>query len=102
VSKELGAALTDHRVLGPAEARVMVGAAVLLIVLVFVAVLFPRWLTIPLAIVGLWTALALLWRAYKLHASEPRAGVARPAGDERDRALRRAEQLEREKIKQAG
>jgi cardiolipin synthase len=102
VSKELGAALTDHRVLGPAEARVMVGAAVLLLGLVFVAVLYPRWLTLPFAAIGLWTALALLWRSYKLRASESRAGGAQPASDERNRALRRAEQLEREKLKQAG
>jgi cardiolipin synthase len=100
VGKELGAALTDHRVLGPAEARVMFGAGVLLVGLTLVAVCFPRWLTIPFATVGLWTALALLGRSYKLHAAEPRARAARE--DERDRALRRAEQMEREKIKQAG
>ncbi|MDT7602797.1 MAG: cardiolipin synthase [Acidobacteriota bacterium] len=96
VGKELGAALTDHRVLGPAEARVMLSAGALLLGLVFVAVLYPRWITIPLATIGLWTALALFWRAYKLRAADAQAR------GERDRALRRAERMEREKIKQAG
>jgi cardiolipin synthase len=102
VSKELGAALTDHRVLGLAEARVMVGGALLLLGLVFVAVLFPRWVTIPFATIGLWTALALLWRAYKLHEADASAREGQTVEDERDRALRRAESMEREKIKQAG
>jgi cardiolipin synthase len=98
VGKELGAALTDHRVLGPAEARVMVSAGLLLLGLTLVAVFFPRWITIPFAVVGLWTALALFWRSYKLHATERQA----QGESERDRALRRAEQMEREKLKQAG
>jgi cardiolipin synthase len=102
VGKELGAALTDRRVLGPAEARVMVSAGLLLLALTLVAVFFPRWITIPFAVVGLWTALALFWRSYKLHATERQSQGTRAGEDARDRALRRAEQMEREKIKQAG
>jgi cardiolipin synthase len=42
VGSVVGAALTNHRVLGPAEARVMVSAALLLLAIGTVAALWPR------------------------------------------------------------
>ena len=61
------AAITDHRTLGPAEARIMLSVGLLLVALTVVAVVWPRLLTIPLAVIMLWTGLSLLYRAWELH-----------------------------------
>lgn len=74
----VSAAITNHRILGPAEAKIMVAASLLLLPLAAVAVLWPRIITIPLAVLGLWVAAALLIRAYKLHREGPRAAQASP------------------------
>lgn len=66
IGSAVGAAITNHRLLGPAEAKVMASAGLLLIPLTVVALLWPFWITVPLAILGGWTSLALLIRAYKL------------------------------------
>jgi cardiolipin synthase len=67
VGSAVGAAITNRRVLGPAEAQVMAGAAALLLLLSVVAVKWPRGITYPLSFFGTWVALALFIRAYKLH-----------------------------------
>jgi cardiolipin synthase len=69
VGSTVGAAITNRRVLGPAEARIMAYAASLLLLLSIVAVKWPRGITYPLAFFGTWIALALFIRAYKLHRS---------------------------------
>ncbi|HEX7957605.1 MAG TPA: phospholipase D-like domain-containing protein, partial [Pyrinomonadaceae bacterium] len=66
VGSTVGAAITNRRVLGPAEARVMVMAGGALFALSMVAVKWPRGITYPLAFVGTWVSLALFIRAYKL------------------------------------
>jgi cardiolipin synthase len=65
--RAVSAAFTNRRLLGPAESRVMFSAALLLLAVSVVAVLWPRVVTVPLAIIGLWIALTLLIQAYKLH-----------------------------------
>jgi cardiolipin synthase len=77
VGSAVGAAITNRRVLGPAEARLMALAGGLLLGLSIVAVKWPRALTYPLAFIGTWIALALFIRAYKLHKG---AGGAREKG----------------------
>jgi cardiolipin synthase len=67
VSSAVGAAITNHRVLGPAEARVMVTTGLLLIVLSGVAMKWPRVVAIPLSVVLGWVALSLFSRAATLH-----------------------------------
>lgn len=67
VGSAVGAAITNRRVLGPAEARLMAMAGALLLGLSLIAVKWPRALTYPLAFIGTWVALALFIRAYKLH-----------------------------------
>jgi cardiolipin synthase len=64
LSNAVGAAITNHRVLGPAEATVMTGAGVLSLALAVVAVLWPRLVTVPLAIIGTWVGAVLLGKAY--------------------------------------
>jgi cardiolipin synthase len=67
VGSAVGAAITNRRELGPAEARLMTMAAGLLLLLSVVAVKWPRGITYPLAFIGTWVSLALFMRAYKLH-----------------------------------
>jgi cardiolipin synthase A/B len=74
----VSAAITNHRILGPAEARVMIVGSVLLLALSVVAVLWPRVVTIPLAILGVWIAVALLIRSYRLHRYGPGAEQKSP------------------------
>jgi len=76
IGRTVGAAITDHRVLGPAEARIMVAVALVLVGLTLVAVLWPRAITVPLAVMGTWVAVALLARAYRLY-RRGRSGGAR-------------------------
>lgn len=64
----VGAAIADRRVLGPAEARLLGTVGLLLLALSIVAVLWPRLVVVPFAVVGVWVALALLARAWRLRA----------------------------------
>ncbi|MET0645871.1 MAG: phospholipase D-like domain-containing protein [Pyrinomonadaceae bacterium] len=70
VGSAVGAAITNRRVLGPAEARLMGMAGGVLLGLSIIAVKWPRGITYPLAFIGTWVALALFIRAYKLHKGE--------------------------------
>jgi cardiolipin synthase len=66
IGNAVGAAITNHRVLGPAEARIMFNAAWLLLLWAVVAVLWPRVVAVPIAVLGGWLAVSLLIRAYRL------------------------------------
>jgi cardiolipin synthase len=70
--------MTNRRILGPAEARVLVVASILLVVLSVVAVMWPRVVTVPLAVIGVWTAAALLIRSYRLHREGAKAEQKSP------------------------
>jgi cardiolipin synthase A/B len=63
----VGAAITDHRVLAPTEARIVAAVGALLLGVAVIAVRWPRVLTIPLALVGTWVALALLVKSFTLY-----------------------------------
>ena len=76
MSSAVSAALTNHRALGPAEARVMAAAAAVLLALAAIAVLVPRLLTVPVAILALWVGATLLVRAWRL-----RTGTDLPVTD---------------------
>jgi cardiolipin synthase len=67
VSSAIGAAITDRRVLGPAEAKVMAVAGTVLLGLIGLVALWPVVLVIPFTVFGLWMAMALLIKAYRLH-----------------------------------
>jgi cardiolipin synthase len=75
IGSAVGAAMTGRRVLGPAEARIMGTAGVALLALGLVALLWPRVVALPLAVLAIWLAMSLLFRAWTLHrerAEEPR------------------------------
>ena len=62
----VGAAITNRRALGPAEASIMQIMASLLIGLALVAFLWPRVVAIPLAVISVWCAVSLVIKAHRL------------------------------------
>jgi len=70
IGNAVSAAITNRRVLGPAEATVLSSGGLLLFILAVVAVLWPRVIAIPLAILSGWVGIALLSRAYNLRFSK--------------------------------
>lgn len=73
----VGAALSQHRALGPAEAKVMAVAGSLLLLLALFAAILPEFIAYPLAAIALWVGGALLVRAWKLRAPTPDAAEKR-------------------------
>jgi cardiolipin synthase A/B len=67
VSNMIGAAITNRRVLGPAEAKITGLASLVLLVFAAVAMLWPRLLVVPATLFAVWMAIALLIKAYRLH-----------------------------------
>jgi len=66
LGRTVRAALTEQRVLEPAEAQVLVLVGTLLIVLAVLALAWPMLVAAPLCVILLWVASALLARAYGL------------------------------------
>ncbi|MGH9144021.1 MAG: phospholipase D-like domain-containing protein [Vicinamibacterales bacterium] len=66
VGSAVGAAITNRRALGPAEARVMGSAGMTLLLVTTALFVWPRGFAIPAAVLLGWVALALLARAVKL------------------------------------
>jgi cardiolipin synthase len=82
ISNTVGAAFTNRRVLEPVEARIMLTAGSLLLLLAVLFALFPRVFVYPLVVVLVWIALALLYRGYRLSRSkEPRSSVDKERAD---------------------
>ncbi|HME44197.1 MAG TPA: phospholipase D-like domain-containing protein [Syntrophorhabdales bacterium] len=67
ISNTVGAAIANRRVLGPAEARIMGTAGMILLLLTIVGLLWPRWVVIPFSVITGWLAISLFVRAFKLH-----------------------------------
>ncbi|MFM8392781.1 MAG: phospholipase D-like domain-containing protein, partial [Acidobacteriota bacterium] len=66
IGRVVTAAITNQRLLGPAEARIMAAGGSLLALISALAILWPRLLAWPLGGLGLWLAFALLLRSLKL------------------------------------
>ena len=66
IGRTVGAAITNRRALGPAEARIMGAAGLLLLAASFVAVMWPRVVSWPLAVFGVWVAISAFIRAFHL------------------------------------
>jgi cardiolipin synthase len=77
IEHAVGAAISNRRTLGPAEAKVMAFSGVLLLILSILAVLWPRVVAIPTSVLAAWIAIALFIRAVKL-----RRGGRQPRSNE--------------------
>lgn len=82
LGRAVGAAISNHRILSPAEARIMFSSGLLLLGLSIVGVLWPRWISVPLSLVGAWTAVSLFIKSYKLHREGRREELAMRAEEE--------------------
>jgi len=67
IGNSVSAALTDRRVLGPAEAGFMAKVGAVLVALAVAGFVWPVILTVPFGIAAGWIGVALLIRAYRLH-----------------------------------
>ena len=74
VGSALGAALTDRRILGPAEAGLLFLMATVAGVIGIVGALFPRVLAWPVAVIALWSGIAWLVKGIALRRGR-RGGV---------------------------
>jgi cardiolipin synthase len=66
LSHAVGAAITNHRDLGPAERVIMYWGAALLALLAAIAFYWPRGIAFPIAFLCAWSAVSLLVRAFTL------------------------------------
>lgn len=62
LANSIGAAISNRRVLGRAEAGPLLAAAIALFVAAALAVLWPRLIAWPLALLGLWIGASLVAR----------------------------------------
>ena len=75
VGSALGAALTDRRILGPAEAGLLFLMAAVAIAIGVLAALWPRVLAWPVAFVAMWSGIA--WAAKGVSLRRGRRGGPR-------------------------
>jgi cardiolipin synthase len=67
LSHTVGAAITNRRVLGRAEAGVMAGVGAGLLALTAVGILWPLVLAVPIVLIGGWIGISLVLRALELY-----------------------------------
>jgi cardiolipin synthase A/B len=69
IGSAVGAAISNHRVLGPAEAKVLGAAGTLLLAVVVLVLVWP-WLVLgPAVLIGGWIAIAAIVRAFRIRRS---------------------------------
>ena len=83
IGNTVGAAITNRRVLGPAEAGLMAGAGFALLGFAAAVIAWPLIIALPLAALGVWMAVSFLVRAKELRAARRRDAVSK-AGDGQD------------------
>jgi cardiolipin synthase len=67
IGSTVGAAFTSQQALGPAEIPVLAFAALVLLGLAAIAARWPRAISIPVVVLGVWMALALVVRVVRLY-----------------------------------
>jgi cardiolipin synthase A/B len=80
LSNTVGAAITNRRELGPAEAVIMVLGAALLIAIAGIAAYWPLAVVIPIILLCTWLAISLLIRASRLRSTNIGSGKAKQKG----------------------
>lgn len=72
----MGAAITNRRVLGPAEANTMLGFGIALLGFAGLSLLWPFFVAVPLALLAIWIGISALARARELRAGRPESEEA--------------------------
>ncbi len=78
----VGAAIKDHRVLGPAEARVLGVASFVLLALAAVGFIWPWVIAVPLGVLAAYIGTTLLIQTVRLLSGRERAAAARAKLDD--------------------
>ncbi len=78
IGSAMGAALTNRRVLGTAEAGLLAKMALALLALAVVLAFWPRVVALPLAVLAVWVAAAMLLKARALRRSRGQGRGRRP------------------------
>jgi cardiolipin synthase len=78
VGSALGAALTNRRTLGPAEAGLLGTMALVVFGVAAIAALWPRVIAWPLAVIGAWLAISWLLKSVSIWRSGQGGAVAAP------------------------
>ncbi len=90
VGSALGAALTNRRALGPAEAGLLTVMAAIMAGIAVAGAWFPRVIAWPLAFLCAWAALSWAWKAIVLWRAREHVDRAREPGHREDVAEARA------------
>ncbi len=94
VANSVGSAITNRRVLGPAESQLMLNIGLVLVLIAALGVAFPRVLAIPFAVVAAWLGIAALIRALRLRKARPAASPqAAQQGGQQGATITTAERL---------
>jgi cardiolipin synthase A/B len=72
LSNIVSASITNHRLLGPAEARFTGVAGLVLVLFALAAILVPRVVTVPIAFLSAWIGFSLIIRTYRLLHRKPK------------------------------
>ncbi|MET0205106.1 MAG: phospholipase D-like domain-containing protein [Casimicrobiaceae bacterium] len=86
VGSALGAALTNRRTLGPAEAGLLTVVAVFTIFTAVLSAWFPRILAWPVAVLCGWLGVSWLWKAWTLWRKAPASAAAQEPGERPSKA----------------
>jgi cardiolipin synthase len=78
LSHTVGAAITNRRALGRAEAGIMAGVGATLIGITAIGILWPLVLAAPIVLLGGWIGIALIVRAIDLYTKPPGEDVRPP------------------------
>jgi cardiolipin synthase len=79
IGSTLGAAISNHRTLGPAEARVLGFTGMLLLMLVVVALLWPWIVLMPGVVAAAWIGMAAIVKALAMRRASPDSARTRVA-----------------------
>jgi len=66
VANTVGAAVANHRTLERAEGGMLLSGGLALLAIAAVALLWPRIIAVPLAVLAVWIGVALVWRSARL------------------------------------
>jgi cardiolipin synthase len=78
VGSALGAALTDRRVLGPAESGLLLVMSLAALAVAIVALVWPRILAWPVAVIAFWFGVAWVLKARSLHRDQQSVSRTEP------------------------
>ena len=70
IGNTVGAALTNRRTLGPAEAGVMAKMGLALLLLAVLGIIWPEFVAVPVGVIAGWIGLALIVKARRLRRGE--------------------------------